>query len=402
MTRIFSLIAAAAAWAIVPSACFAFQIPDLDPDLKIVKGEEHVLFTKRHQLPDSARVTDSVRAKDGIYLILRIERQTRLWKIGNDGELMWEKPIGEGLFQDQWLQADDQENGVRVLGSRFDADGNDEAKREIAQRGSEGALKLRDGGMLFFGSPRDQTDAFATRTDREGKTLWTQKYPAGELPADQPGRLYSNTTLCRGVVLPDSSMVLVGQTGQYGKFGLGKSKLWLLKIDSAGKKLAEAFVDDGYFNRFSHLHIHAGPHELSVHHWKYDTEETEAPNRLCPLMSVFDHDLKPLREFDLTKSMPPNAGVQGCMHRDMLPMPAPQFDRPLTVRWSNEQRDEVQRVEFDTANESEYGSFLSLVSFRDEASVYCLAVDGFMGSRSETPANLLVLKLRNPEQTGPE
>lgn len=84
-----------------------------------------------------------------------------------------------------------------------------------------------------------ETRVSRRRSSRRGRVTEADE------PEAVPAVSFQATFLFDGTLLEDGSLVLIGQTGVYNKFGQGPSKLWLLRIDGDGKRLGQAFIDGG-------------------------------------------------------------------------------------------------------------------------------------------------------------
>jgi hypothetical protein len=108
--------------------------------------------------------------------------------------------------------------------------------------------------------------------------------------------------------------VLVGQTGVYNKFGQGPSKLWLLRLDANGKKIAETFIDDGRLSSFGSQFIAKSGDDVIV---PYTTDQlppiSGAPYAFPPKFSMklarYDAQLNQLWVKPLATTFMPGAAT---------------------------------------------------------------------------------------------
>ncbi len=191
--------------------------------------EKHLARQQRNEevtivglLPGARKFTQGSPVS-GVRVVYRQGLESKLAFFRADGELVLEKNLG--VLEDTHGLTADSEDNVYLYGT----------------------------SMTVQGQP---SHAWVARVTRLGVVLWKHTFrpdreqandPSSKANAaqDRPEGTRRVTFLLDGALQGDGSVVLVGQTGFYNKFGQGSSKLWLLRIDRDGNRIAESFVDGG-------------------------------------------------------------------------------------------------------------------------------------------------------------
>ncbi len=265
----------------------ADDLPEPTPTAATPSGGEYVRAVRLLTIPrgTSGGAEAAVASDQGVYLAgkwwNREEKSNLwLWRIDDSGKKVWEKRLAHqdgnetlaivGLLPGaRQFTEGDPVPGVRVVYGHgletklafFRADGEQVLQKKIEGLADAHGLATDDNDTLYlFGTSDVAQDqpihTWIARVTRLGSVLWKHTFRAEEVAAtgasgrsDEavavPAGFLQVTLLHDGTMLGDGSLVFVGQTGVYNKFGQGKSKLWLLRIDRDGKRLAEAFVDGG-------------------------------------------------------------------------------------------------------------------------------------------------------------
>lgn len=209
-----------------------------------------------------------------------------LWRLDSSGEIIWTRRLAQQQNNEELrivsllkgsgtISSDQPIHGIRVVYRQgleshlvfFKSSGDQTFRSAIGMlEDSHGLASDGKEGMYLYGTSMTALDKPSTpwiaSVSRLGAVLWKQTIlvgPDADTDDDQPGEREASaeadsgqvvgirqmSLLFDGVIQPDGSVTLVGQTGTYNKFGQGPSKLWLLRIDSTGKKLAETFVENG-------------------------------------------------------------------------------------------------------------------------------------------------------------
>ena len=368
----------------VVSQSTAQETPLSIDNIEIVTGKEQVKWKKQIGEAQNFRIADVVATEDGWLLAITKKNVPLVVKLDNEGNQVWQKEFrdlalagdGKTVFSMTFLSSDaeNDEKSIRLcLCGRdavilhLDSDGRKTDQAVVYIAGEiHGVNELRNGDLLFFGSNghqfRKRGNGRVTRTNSKGVVRWSKAFTPETKDEffdleDAPPKMIHVAGFDRAIELSDSTITFVGQTGYYGKFGTGFSKLWLLKLKPDGERITESFVEESYSNSLSYLPIHASDSAIMVHHWKAVGEGND--KRLYPWQSRFDHDLNPTSDFDLTKQLPRNSRIAGSSASAILPM----FFARLPVgsemiRWSDEHGREMQRVEI----ESEHGALSSALA----------------------------------------
>jgi hypothetical protein len=189
-------------------------------ELQVARQERNEQLTVVGLLPGARRFEEG---GSGVRVVYRTGLQTKLAFFTAGGEQVFEKDLGR-LETTRRLVAGENDS-VYLLGTT----------------------------TVTLGKP---IHAWVARVTRLGTLLWKRQYLAG--PSDKatateqaakvdevPDGFLQVSYLLDGASFPDGSLVLVGQTGIYNKFGQGESKLWLLRVDQDGEPLADAFIEGG-------------------------------------------------------------------------------------------------------------------------------------------------------------
>ena len=369
-----------------PIACFlllffgaalsAQSIESEQPQLEVEKGEEHVLWQKTIKLAKGAKIMNAIRSGDACYFASATRTQVQISKVDATGKTLWERKLDSHqqprsvILIPRGAVETDNDEGIDVAfpnatyGSlkvaSFDREGQSEGEKTLAMSIPEGAIRLADGDVLFFGSTPynsgNSPQGCAARTNADYEFVWGETYSPSVGFPQKRRRTIEGASLAKAVVLPDDTIALVGQAGIYSKFGTGESRLWILKIDSEGKKVSDAFVDESYFNTYSNLPIHTYKSELLVRHWKAShnpfvekvVDGDEPKKELWPWISRFDFDLNKIATSELGEKLPPNTATAGGLAPSIFPMlGASSYGENLLLRHANDRGDEVQRVEIN-------------------------------------------------------
>lgn len=265
----------------------ADDLPESTQTGAVVTGDEHVRSVRLLTIPraKSGRAEAAIACHQSVYLAgRRWNREEKsnlwLWRVDDSGEKLWEKPLAHqerneevkivGLLPGTWKLANGRsDRGVRVVYRHgletklvsFKSDGEQVLEKSVGSLENTLGLTADDENKVFlFGRSMtvsgQPSHAWIARVTWLGTVLWKQTFRAEGMQADDaseeaeeagdvPAGFLQATFLFDGAFLEDGSVVLVGQTGVYNKFGQGKSKLWLLRIDRNGKRLAQAFIDGG-------------------------------------------------------------------------------------------------------------------------------------------------------------
>lgn len=257
------------------------------PPPAVLTGGEHVGSIRLLTIPraTSGRVESVIACDQGVYLAGRWWNQEEklnlwLWRIDDSGEKLWDKHLAHQKRNEELtivgllpgareLTEGDPVPGVRVVYRQgletklafFKADGEPILEQKIEGLESSHGLVADDEDKVFlFGRSMivsgQPIHAWVARVTRLGAVLWKHTFRAERVRADDalekadeaeavPAGSLQATFLLDGTFLEDGSLVLIGQTGVYNKFGQGPSQLWLLRIDRDGRRLAEAFIDEG-------------------------------------------------------------------------------------------------------------------------------------------------------------
>ena len=260
----------------LPAQLVADNLPEPIPTATVPVGGEHVRSIRLLTIPraTSGRAESAIACNQSVYLAgkwwNREEKSNLwLWRIDDSGEKLWEKHLAHqerneevtvvGLMPGaRKLTEAEPVPGVRVVYRQgietklafFKADGELVLEKKIDGLGSTYSLVADQKDKVFlFGSMTSvgqPSHAWVARVTRLGEVLWKHAFLAEGVPAADasrkadeaeavPAGSFQATFLFDGTLLKDGSLVLVGQTGVYNKFGQGPSKLWLLRIDGDGK-----------------------------------------------------------------------------------------------------------------------------------------------------------------------
>jgi hypothetical protein len=250
-------------------------------------GDEHVksvwMFDMASDSPFGAKA--AVLSGDVIYVAGQSYTKVDgskfwLWCIDHAGKKLWEKELAHstrsslveivGLLPNERSAGPGTnrvfatvtvvlKDGVKTILRPVSEDA--EFEQDYALAGNDdtaGVIELENRDLLFFGSEmydtRKQQHTYVARTDDIGKLLWrlplapagaVESDPNPEAPKTPTSGSYHKELFHDAALLGDGSAILVGQAGDYNKFGQGPSKLWLVRVSGDGKKLAEAFIDGG-------------------------------------------------------------------------------------------------------------------------------------------------------------
>lgn len=333
----------------------ADDLPEQIPTAAVPIGGEHVRSVRLLTIPraTSGRAESAVACNQSVYLAgkwwNRKEKSNLwLWRIDDSGEKLWEKHLAHqerneevtvvGLMPGarKFTEAEPVP-GVRVVYRQgietklafFKADGELVLEKKIEGLGSTYSLVADQKDKVFlFGSMTSvgqPSHAWVARVTRLGEVLWKHAFLAEGVPAADasrradeaeavPAGSFQATFLFDGTLLEDGSLVLVGQTGVYNKFGQGPSKLWLLRINGEGKRLGQAFIDGGrVFPSVRDLIAHCDGGVIA----SYTTDQlppiSQAPLNVPPGFGVrlarFNGELEKLWDRQLSKSAMPGAAT---------------------------------------------------------------------------------------------
>ncbi len=425
----------------------ALPQPANDPHLNVKSGKEFVRWTRRLKIDgaDSGRVTAAIFS-DGAYYLAghkwdEESNQQRLWvwKVSLTGDKVWEEeldgersPVVLQLLPARGKSAHDQTgSGVRVLYvsayvsamdtqtriTHLNADGEVESTIRFPWPDhTTDVIEYSDGDLLLFGGTTKDIHkpmrGWVARTSPLGEVKWRHEFTSGssngnngadpgtdpkgqKKPANTPQQ-QNSFDYCGGL-LADESAVLIGQAGysEYPKFRVGDSQLWLVRIDANGKKLAETTVDDSYTGGLPRRPVIVSETELAIRHWKIAKNKVvpafhNPQAKLWPWHSVFDHNLRPLWDDDMTTRMPPKTVTIGHPQPQVSPMHAGNL---LLIRWSDRSGSENQRVEIRS-----YGVIAPLMTLSGDDGM--LTINNYQPP--VTPTNkrssyVLLVHMRSPE-----
>jgi hypothetical protein len=238
-------------------------------------GDENVkslrMFEVASDAPSCAKVATG--NDDGLYIGGRSWTEADgeklwLWHINSEGEKVWEKELlrperNEGV-EVVGLLPNRPEAGVTIVLKRgtttmlrsVGADGEVIAEQTLAGNDdTHGVMQYDNGDLLLCGmdmyDSRKQRHAWVARIDSLGTVVWKlalnpQNDAEPEATAEPlPRGMLHMDLLSAAVPLEDGSAIVVGQTGDYNKFGQGRSRLWVVRISDDGEKLGETFIEDG-------------------------------------------------------------------------------------------------------------------------------------------------------------
>ncbi|AQT69984.1 hypothetical protein STSP2_03185 [Anaerohalosphaera lusitana] len=194
-----------------------------------------------------------IMAEDGgLYLVVSESKWTGnsltynglwIWKLDANGQREWvkeitgpeiehvrswdsdvvcpekERVIVASSGSETWMIGFDEAGESKIIGRVGEA-GNSYAMRSMA--------KLKGGYLISGQKMGDEVDAWVTKIDETGKTLWEKTYDRGK-----------EEFAWSMAVGEDGSFVIAVDSGEYDKFGAGPSEALLIKCDKDGKILKE-------------------------------------------------------------------------------------------------------------------------------------------------------------------
>jgi hypothetical protein len=258
-------------------------LAETDPPDHMLTGDEHVQSIRLYGIDaTSGRAHAAILADDSCYIggeawsKATDELNLWLWRIDLASNLLWQKEFSKGsnvlcILPKNSVAAkagDRSTDGVYVIVRRgghaeivfIDSKGNVSQEKRLGGSGFVyGNVMLSGGDFLLFGSSEGnlqrKSHAWISRIGQDGKLRWQKDFHADAAKWSEkiqaarqqevPKGFHRGDSLYSAAVIEDDSIVLVGQTGEFNKFGQGPSKLWVLRIDGDGKQLAEIFIDDG-------------------------------------------------------------------------------------------------------------------------------------------------------------
>ncbi len=218
--------------------------------------------------PVMRKPADLVAARDGgfylagSYLSPDHGQGFWIWKLDARGEALWQKTFPSEKQEEVTALMATDDGGVLAVGLAFvyqprvgyrswirklNKVGDIEYTQTIRGYGRAGVILEADGGNYLLGgtgkpgkkersknTEHTDRDTWLAKIDPRGKVLWELFHDRG-----------SDESAYSGINAEGGGFVFIGSTGKYNKFGQGPSEIWLFKIDSAGKIVAEIRFPDG-------------------------------------------------------------------------------------------------------------------------------------------------------------
>lgn len=413
--------------------------PQVAADLVVVSGEEYTRWHRRLKIDnaDSGTVQAAVFNGDSYYLAGKKwnkesnQQSLWIWKVDSQGQKVWERefdakqsPEVIELLPTVAGSSDDQTSkGVRLVYSsamgtktqisHVSADGEINAPVALPWPDeTSGVIELADGDLLLFGATmldiRKTMQGWVARTSPSGDVRWKREITPDDSVAgkdtqgsDAPNATkgyYQRTVLDSGVELADQSLVLVGQSGNYSKFGVGDSMLWILQLASNGEQIAQASVDGAYSPQMVRQPIVLDATGFAVRHWKFTvnnenpdlTTTNQAKTALWPWLSRFDQQLQLVDEGDMRTHLPPDAITIGDWRPGLFPL---SIGKSVLIRWSDKEGKEKQRVEIGSP-----GQIAPLITVTGNDGI--LSVNNYRDTAltsTENPPQVLLILLNPPQ-----
>jgi hypothetical protein len=175
------------------------------------------------------------------------ESKLWVWKLDLEGNRIWSKPVVvPDVAENKKFVWDDllclENEGVIVVREspsetgtwliRFNEKGDTAFVKKMPLGEDPYVLrniaKTKDGLLISGQKIDDNSDAWVLKVDFSGNKLWQKTYDKGQ-----------DEDAISMVVAEDGGFTLANDSGEYNKFGGGKSKIWIVKCDNMGNILAE-------------------------------------------------------------------------------------------------------------------------------------------------------------------
>jgi hypothetical protein len=181
---------------------------------------------------------------------LAYDRMLWVWKLDNEGQRLWSKPLLVAASNDpnkiEWdsnfvclknerlvlINETGKKATFRLI--RFDETGQITLNKKLTMGGYSHVLRSivpAQGGYLIAAwelKDTKNTNALVLKIDSDGNELWQKIYDKGK-----------SEDAMSIAVGEDGGFTLAANSGQYNKFGAGPSDVWIVKCDKAGNVLAE-------------------------------------------------------------------------------------------------------------------------------------------------------------------